>query len=118
MQESGMWNEEVRLKLIVSRGSLFGVPEVGLLLKSLYKTAWEISDDQLLRHAAKRAPFVCQSQSIILYRERPTSVWLNTVLFSGWRAGLKTGILFLRSGRRNLRWASEDEERSDEAESL
>ncbi|PPQ66496.1 hypothetical protein CVT26_011184 [Gymnopilus dilepis] len=111
--ELGLWNEELRLKLMLSRGSVRFIGDIPTDLKKLYKTAWEIDMEFILQHAIKRGPFVCQSQSIILYRERPTRSWLNDVLRFAWKSGLKTGVYFLRGGKSGFRWAGEDVDTAD-----
>merc|ERR1719240_1578461 len=45
-------------------GSEPGNPE--LPNRAVFKTAWEISNKSIIRHAAARQPFVCQSQSMNL----------------------------------------------------
>jgi ribonucleoside-diphosphate reductase alpha chain len=47
--------------------------------------------------AADRGPFVCQSQSMNLFVESPDFAKLSAMHFYSWKAGLKTGIYYLRS---------------------
>ena len=47
--------------------------------------------------AVSRAPFVCQTQSMNLFFEEPsTSVLMSCALYS-WKCGLKTGSYYIRS---------------------
>ncbi|PPR04177.1 hypothetical protein CVT26_003817 [Gymnopilus dilepis] len=108
IQRLGLWTEELRLKLMLSRGSVRFLYELPSDLRKLYKSAWEIDVDLLLQHAIFRGPFVCQSQSVILYKERPCKYWLSNALFLGWKGGLKTGLFLLRSVKRSSRLSSDD----------
>ncbi|PPQ74670.1 hypothetical protein CVT26_005515, partial [Gymnopilus dilepis] len=108
IQKHGLWTEELRLKLMLSRGSVRYLHELPSDVRKLYKSAWEIDVDLLLQHAILRGPFVCQSQSLVLYKERPCKYWLTKALFLAWKGGLKTGLFFLRSARRSSPWSSDD----------
>ena len=47
--------------------------------------------------AADRGAYICQSQSLNLFVDAPTSSKLTSMHFYGWRKGLKTGMYYLRS---------------------
>ena len=51
----------------------------------------------LLEMARDRGPFICQSQSMNLWIEDPTFKKLTAMHFFAWKAGLKTGIYYLRT---------------------
>ena len=65
-------------------------------IKNKFKTAWEIPSSVLIDMAADRGPYICQSQSMNLWVDDPNYKSLNTMHFAAWRAGLKTGIYYLR----------------------
>ena len=92
----GLWNENIRMQLMKSKGSVQGmtIPDH---LKLKYKTVWEISQKRIINMAAGRGPFVDQSQSMNLYLQSPNHNKLSSMHFYGWRAGLKTGMYYLRS---------------------
>ena len=46
--------------------------------------------------AADRGAFICQSQSLNLWMEEPNYKTLTSMHFYSWKAGLKTGIYYLR----------------------
>jgi len=50
-----------------------------------------------LNMAADRGAYICQSQSLNLFMENPTSEKLSSMHFYGWQQGLKTGMYYLRS---------------------
>ena len=61
------------------------------------RTVWEISQKYVIQHAARRQPFICQSQSMNLHLAEPTINKVNSMLFYAWKAQLKTGMYYLRS---------------------
>ena len=66
-------------------------------MKELYKTIWEISQKSIIDHAAARSPFIDQSQSLNIYLSEPTYGKITSMHFYAWRAGLKTGMYYLRT---------------------
>jgi ribonucleotide reductase alpha subunit len=46
--------------------------------------------------ARDRGAYICQSQSLNLWIEDPDSKILTNMHFYSWKAGLKTGIYYLR----------------------
>ena len=46
--------------------------------------------------AADRGAFICQSQSMNLWIEKPTYKTLTSMHFYSWKKGLKTGLYYLR----------------------
>ena len=69
--ERGIWNNEVREQIFRKRGSVQGIQAVPAELQALYKTAWEMSQKNLLQQSAERGPYVCQSQSMNLFLRKP-----------------------------------------------
>ena len=92
-----LWSPELKDKIIISEGSVQNIPEIPDDIKKLYKTVWEIKQKWLIDHAAARAPFICQTQSMNLFMKDPTFNKLNKMHFYSWKKGLKTGIYYLRS---------------------
>ena len=93
----GIWNDEVKEKLINSQGSVQNIDEIPAYLKKIYKTVWEIPQRVILDQAAARGPFVCQSQSMNVHMADPTRGKLTSMFFYGWKKGLKTGMYYLRT---------------------
>jgi ribonucleoside-diphosphate reductase alpha chain len=93
----GLWNEELKQKLMAENGSVKNIPEVPADLKELYKTVYEISQKVIIDQAADRGAFICQSQSLNLFMEAPNFAKLSSMHFYGWQKGLKTGMYYLRS---------------------
>lgn len=47
--------------------------------------------------AADRGAFICQSQSLNLFVDTPTTGKLTSMHFYAWKKGLKTGMYYLRT---------------------
>ena len=97
LQTLGLWNSDVKNKIIINDGSIQAIDEIPTDIKNLYKTVWEIKQKHVIDMAAERGPFVCQSQSMNLFMETPDYSKLSSMHFYAWSAGLKTGIYYLRS---------------------
>jgi ribonucleoside-diphosphate reductase alpha subunit len=97
LQAMDLWHEDMRSALLAQRGSLQGLTRIPKALRERYKTVFEMSMKTLIDHAADRGPYVCQSQSLNLYRRNPTTASLSSMHFYGWRAGLKTGQYYLHT---------------------
>ncbi len=95
--KEGLWNMEMRQKLMVSNGSIQNINEIPQELKDLYKTAWEISQKVIIEQAADRGAFICQSQSLNIFMENANFGKLTSMHFYGWEKGLKTGMYYLRT---------------------
>lgn len=95
--DMGLWNEEMKNRLVASGGSIKDIPSIPEDLKDLYKTVWEISQKVVIDMAAGRAPFIDQSQSLNIYMQSPTMGKLTSMHFYGWSKGLKTGMYYLRT---------------------
>lgn len=88
--------EEVKKVMLRDYGSVKNAP-ISDKHKSVFKNVWEISQKYVIQHAARRQPFVCQSQSMNLHLAEPTVNKVNAMLFYAWKAKLKTGMYYLRS---------------------
>jgi len=97
LNKLGLWNPEMKNKLIAANGSVQDIPEIPDNLKALYKTAWEISQKVILDMAADRGAFICQSQSLNIFMAEPNYQKITSMHFYGWKAGLKTGMYYLRT---------------------
>ncbi len=93
----GLWNPEMRQKIMAANGSVQNIPEIPERIKNLYKTAWEISQKALIDQAADRGAYICQSQSLNIFMENANFGKLTSMHFYGWEKGLKTGMYYLRT---------------------
>ena len=93
----GIWNDSLKNKLMASNGSVQNIDEIPDNIKELYKTAWEISQKVIVDMAADRGVFIDQSQSLNIFMENANFAKLTSMHFYGWKAGLKTGMYYLRT---------------------
>ena len=97
LAERGMDNEDVWSSITLTKGS---VQHLGFLTeaeKAVYKTAFELDQRWIVEHAADRAPFICQSQSVNLFL--PANVHkrdLHRIHFMAWKRGVKS-LYYCRS---------------------
>ncbi|VVU94675.1 Ribonucleotide reductase, barrel domain [seawater metagenome] len=92
-----LWSEEMKDKIVYYNGSVQNIDNIPDDIKELYKTVWEIPQKALLEQAKTRGPFIDQSQSMNIFMATPDSNRLTSSHFYAWKAGLKTGIYYLRS---------------------
>lgn len=93
----GLWDDNMKHKLMASNGSIQQIDEIPQELKDLYKTVWELSQKVIIDMAADRGAFICQSQSMNLFVENANFGKLSSMHFYAWQKGLKTGMYYLRS---------------------
>ena len=93
----GLWNDSLKNQLMGANGSIQNIKEIPDNIKELYKTAWEISQKTILDMAADRGAYIDQSQSLNIFMENANYAKLTSMHFYGWKAGLKTGMYYLRT---------------------
>jgi ribonucleoside-diphosphate reductase alpha chain len=93
----GIWNDDIKNKLVAANGSVQNINEIPDNIKELYKTAWEISQKTIVDMAADRGAYICQSQSLNIFMENANFAKLTSMHFYGWKKGLKTGMYYLRT---------------------
>ena len=92
----GIWTDDLKDSIILNKGSIQHIKGIPDHVKEKYKIVWEIPMKRLIDMSADRGAFVCQSQSLNLWMEDPDYKSLTSMHFYGWKAGLKTGIYYLR----------------------
>jgi ribonucleotide reductase alpha subunit len=97
LMKHGLWNIEMKNKIIANNGSVQGIESIPKNIQDLYKTVWEIKQKVIIDQAIDRGPFICQTQSMNLFFEEPTQSMLTSALFHGWKNGLKTGSYYIRT---------------------
>ncbi len=95
--ELNLWNDEMKNQIISHNGSIQKMENVPQNIKEIYKTVWEIKQRAIIDMAADRGAYICQSQSLNLFIDAPTTSKLTSMHFYGWKKGLKTGMYYLRT---------------------
>ncbi|MGF1637537.1 MAG: ribonucleoside-diphosphate reductase subunit alpha [Cyclobacteriaceae bacterium] len=93
----GLWNEEMKNRLIQANGSVQAIPEIPQNIKDIYRTVWEISQRSIIDMAADRGAFIDQSQSLNIHIQDANFGKLTSMHFYAWKKGLKTGMYYLRT---------------------
>jgi ribonucleoside-diphosphate reductase alpha chain len=96
LKKEKLWNATMRSKIIAADGSIQNIEEIPLEIRNLYKTAWEISQKELIDMAVERSTFICQSQSLNLFMEDPSIGKLSSMYMYAWKQGVKT-TYYMRS---------------------
>ena len=87
-----MWSS-----ITLSKGSVQHLDFLTQDEKDVYKTAFELDQRWVVEHAADRAPFICQAQSVNLFL--PADVHkrdLHQIHYLAWKRGLKS-LYYCRS---------------------
>jgi ribonucleoside-diphosphate reductase alpha chain len=93
----GLWNENLKNKIIAANGSVQDINEIPQNIKDIYKTVWEIKQRSIIDMSADRGAFICQSQSLNLFIQDANFAKLSSAHFYAWKKGLKTGMYYLRT---------------------
>lgn len=96
LKEAGLWNAYTRQVIKENQGSVQALEDLSDELKSLYRTAWELSMKGIVDLAADRGAFIDQSQSLNLFQEQPNIGKLSSMYMYAWKRGVKT-TYYLRS---------------------
>ena len=92
-----IWNREIKDKIIENNGSIQNIDIIPESIKEVFKTVWETSNKVLIDMSADRGRFICQSQSLNLFVEKPNFNNLSSMHMYSWKSGLKTGLYYLRT---------------------
>ncbi|MDD9867825.1 MAG: ribonucleoside-diphosphate reductase subunit alpha [Candidatus Campbellbacteria bacterium] len=95
--DRGLWSENMRQDLMRHNGSVQEIDYLPESIKSVYKTAWEISMRSVIDMAADRGPFIDQSQSMSVFVAEPAFNKMTSMHFYAWKKGLKTGMYYFRT---------------------
>ncbi len=89
LKNLGLWNSDLARELKLNDGSLTTL-ELPEHIKELYKTAFDIEPEQLIRCAALRQVYIDQAQSLNLYMSAPSGKKIDEMYRYAWHSGLKT----------------------------
>jgi len=85
LTERGLWNPDMKNKMIAANGSVQNIDEIPAEIKALYKTVWELSQKVIIDMAADRGAFIDQSQSLNLHIAEPSFAKLSSMHFYAWK---------------------------------
>ena len=97
LESKGENNESNWTSIITNKGSVQHLPFLTEGEKSIYKTAQELDQNWVIKHAGDRQPFICQGQSVnIFFPAGADKSYVNKVHIKAWQQGLK-GLYYLRT---------------------
>jgi ribonucleoside-diphosphate reductase alpha chain len=97
LAQKGKNDEDTWTSIMTDKGSVQHLDCLDDHEKAVFKTAFEIDQRWLVEHAADRAPYICQSQSLNLFL--PADVHkrdLHQIHMMAWKRGVKT-LYYCRS---------------------
>lgn len=97
LKQLGLWNEDMRQTILKHDGSIQYIANIPDGMKEVYKTCFEVKQSGLLKLAADRGPFCCQSQSTNLFFNKVSPKLQFSCLALAWRLGLKTASYYIHS---------------------
>ena len=97
LEQKGRNDEETWTSIMTDQGSVRNLDCLDDHEKAVFKTAFEIDQRWLIEHAADRAPYICQSQSLNIFL--PGDVHkrdLHQIHMMAWKRGVKS-LYYCRS---------------------
>lgn len=94
--ESGLWNERIRDKILLNRGTIQNITDIPERIRNKFKTVYEIGMKCYIDQRSDAAPFICQSQSMNIYPRSLSFNHLYSAYFYAWKKGLKTISYYTR----------------------
>jgi ribonucleoside-diphosphate reductase alpha chain len=117
LESRGLWNRDMKNEILLSKGggSIQNITRIPESLRRLYKNAFEIPNETLIKLAADRQPFICHAQSLNWFMQDPNLKTYLQMLFQAWRLELKTAMYYLRietssEARKTVRQSSRNPE--------
>jgi ribonucleoside-diphosphate reductase alpha chain len=86
----GLWDKRMVDDLKYFDGELGEISRIPDDVKRLFKTAFDVTPDWLIRCASKRQKWIDMGQSLNLYMAQPSGKKLDTMYKLAWQTGLKT----------------------------
>jgi ribonucleoside-diphosphate reductase alpha chain len=80
----GIWNDNLKTKIMTQNGSIQNIPEIPTSVKEIYKTVWEIKQRDVIDLAADRGAYIDQTQSMNIFMENVNFAKLTAMHFYGW----------------------------------
>src|ERR1700722_15524801 len=97
LAQKGFDTDEVWSSITTTKGSVQHLDFLSEQEKAVYKTAFELDQRWVVEHAADRAPFICQSQSVNVFLPANVSKRdLHQIHFMAWKRGVKS-LYYCRS---------------------
>ena len=96
LKKLNLWNDQMRDRIKYYDGSIQQIEEIPAHIRALYKTAFEIDPEWMVKMTAARGKWIDQSQSHNVFMQGVSGKKLHDVYMAGWKMGLKT-FYYLRT---------------------
>jgi len=114
LNTAGIW-----ANILENEGSVQHMDELDDHEKSVFRTAFEIDQRWVIEHAADRAPYICQAQSLNLFIPGDVNKWdLHMLHWTAWEKGVKSLYYCRSKSVQRAAFAGSDDEKSDMEKSM
>lgn len=97
LEEKGLNTDGVWATILENEGSVQHMEELDAHEKAVFRTAFEIDQRWVVEHAADRAPYICQAQSLNIFIPGDVNKWdLHMLHWKAWESGVKS-LYYCRS---------------------
>jgi ribonucleoside-diphosphate reductase alpha chain len=97
LEEKGQNTKKVWKSITEAEGSVQHLEFLSEVEKDTFKTAFELDQNWVVEHSAKRQEFICQGQSVnVFFPSGTDKAIVNQVHLKAWKEGLK-GLYYLRT---------------------
>ena len=97
LETKGLNTDEVWSSILENEGSVQFMDELDEHEKATFRTAFEIDQRWVIEHAADRAPYICQAQSLNIFLPGDVDKWdLHMLHWQAWEKGVKS-LYYCRS---------------------
>jgi ribonucleoside-diphosphate reductase alpha chain len=97
LTEKGQNTKKVWQSIMEAEGSVQHLEFLSDVEKDTFKTAFELDQNWVVEHSAKRQEFICQGQSVnVFFPSGTDKAIVNQVHLKAWKEGLK-GLYYLRT---------------------
>lgn len=96
LMKRNLWDKEMIETLQRNSGSVQDIDRIPKDIKDIFKTVWEITPSTHIAMSASRSAFIDQSEAHNVFFSNPTSDSLLSYHLLAWKAGLKTGMYYLK----------------------
>ena len=97
LDAKGLNTDKIWTKILENEGSVQFMDELDEHEKALFRTAFEIDQRWVIEHAADRAPYICQAQSLNIFIPGDVDKWdLHMLHWQAWEKGVKS-LYYCRS---------------------
>ena len=97
LESKGLNTDEVWTRILEHEGSVQFMDALDEYEKATFRTAFEIDQRWVIEHAADRAPYICQAQSLNIFLPGDVDKWdLHMLHWQAWEKGVKS-LYYCRS---------------------